>query len=155
MQNQYCLALSQAYRKQVQGFSFTPQYLNQGKETVFRSKCVSNEYMRRITGPVKKSCNSLDKVLACRITSTKWIVRTNHRYVNCVGAQPLQSCPTLGDPMDCSLLCPCRLLCLWDSPGRDMEWVAMPSSRGSSWPRNRTRVSCIAGRFFTPEPLDM
>ena len=28
----------------------------------------------------------------------------------------------------------------------------MPSSRESSWPRDRTRVSCIAGRFFTSEP---
>ena len=26
------------------------------------------------------------------------------------------------------------------------EWVAYPFSRGSSWPRNRTGVSCIAGR---------
>ena len=32
---------------------------------------------------------------------------------------------------------------------RILEWVAMPSSRGSSQPRNWTRVSCIAGRFFT------
>ena len=30
-----------------------------------------------------------------------------------------------------------------------LEWVAYPFSRGSSQPRNRTRVSCIAGRFFT------
>ena len=30
-----------------------------------------------------------------------------------------------------------------------LEWVAMPSSRGSSWPRDRARVSCIAGGFFT------
>ena len=30
-----------------------------------------------------------------------------------------------------------------------LEWVAYPFSRGSSWPRNRIRVSCIAGRFFT------
>ena len=29
-----------------------------------------------------------------------------------------------------------------------LEWVAMPSSRGSSQPRDRTQVSCIAGRFF-------
>ena len=28
-------------------------------------------------------------------------------------------------------------------------WVAYPFSRGSSWHRNRIRVSCIAGRFFT------
>ena len=32
---------------------------------------------------------------------------------------------------------------------RILEWVAMPSSRGSSWPRDRTQISCIAGRFFT------
>ena len=29
------------------------------------------------------------------------------------------------------------------------EWVAIPFSRGSSWPRDETQVSCIAGRFFT------
>ena len=38
-----------------------------------------------------------------------------------------------------------------------LEWVAMPSSRGSSWLRDRTHVSCvcciscIAGGFFTAE----
>ena len=32
---------------------------------------------------------------------------------------------------------------------RILEWVAYPFSRGSSWPRNWTRVSCIDGRFFT------
>ena len=30
-----------------------------------------------------------------------------------------------------------------------LEWVAYPVSSGSSWPRNQTRVSCIAGGFFT------
>ena len=35
-----------------------------------------------------------------------------------------------------------------ESP-RILQWVAYPSSRGSSRPRNRTRVSCIAGVFFT------
>ena len=30
-----------------------------------------------------------------------------------------------------------------------LEWVAMPSSRGLSQPRDRIEVSCIAGRFFT------
>ena len=57
-----------------------------------------------------------------------------------------QSCLTLCDPMDCS------------PPGssvheilqaRIMEWVAISFSRGSSQPRHRTRVSCIAGRLFT------
>ena len=57
-----------------------------------------------------------------------------------------QSCWMLCDPMDCSL------------PGssvhgilqaRIFEWVAIAFSRGSSWPRNRAQISCMAGRFFT------
>ena len=31
---------------------------------------------------------------------------------------------------------------------RILEWNAIPLSRGSSWPRDRAKVSCIAGRFF-------
>ena len=37
-----------------------------------------------------------------------------------------------------------------------LEWVAVPSSRGSSPPRDPTHISCIcciAGGFFTTEPL--
>ena len=34
-------------------------------------------------------------------------------------------------------------------PWTILEWVAFPFSRGSAWPRNQTRVSCIAGGFFT------
>ena len=46
----------------------------------------------------------------------------------------------------------CRWILYWLShkwSPRILEWVAYPFSRGSSWPRNRTGVSCIAGRFFT------
>ena len=32
---------------------------------------------------------------------------------------------------------------------RILEWVAFPFSRGSSQPRDRTQVSCIAGGYFT------
>ena len=32
---------------------------------------------------------------------------------------------------------------------RILKWAAYPFSSGSSWPRNRTRVSCIAGGFLT------
>ena len=32
---------------------------------------------------------------------------------------------------------------------RILEWVAYSFSRGSSWLRNRTKVSCIAGAFLT------
>ena len=67
-------------------------------------------------------------------------------------AKSLQSSLTLCDPADCIL------------PGSSvhgilqegiLEWVAMPSSRGSFGPRDQTRISCrycIADRFFTAEP---
>ena len=32
---------------------------------------------------------------------------------------------------------------------RVLEWITISFSRGSSWPRNQTRVSRIAGRRFT------
>ena len=63
-----------------------------------------------------------------------------------VHAQLLRSCLTLCDPMGCN------------QPGfsvhgilqaRILEWVSMPSSRGSSQPRGRFQVSCIADRLFT------
>ena len=51
------------------------------------------------------------------------------------------SCPTLWDPTDYTVhgILQARIL----------EWVAFPFSRGSSQPRDRTQVSCIAGGFFT------
>ena len=69
-------------------------------------------------------------------------------------AQSLQSCPTLCDPMEGSLP---------DSSvhgiflARILEWVAMSSPSGSSWPRDQTPVSyllvscALAGRFLTTE----
>ena len=48
-----------------------------------------------------------------------------------------QSCPTLCDPMDYTVH---GIL-----QGRIPEWVAVPFSRGSSQPRDRTQVSCITG----------
>ena len=57
-----------------------------------------------------------------------------------------QSCPTLWDPMDCSPPGPLSMRILW---ARILEWVAMPSFRESSEPRDWTLISCISGRFFT------
>ena len=63
--------------------------------------------------------------------------------VLCLAAQ---SCLTLCDTVDYSLPGSSvhRIL-----QARILEWVVMPSSRGSSQPRDRTQVSLIAGRFFT------
>ena len=52
-------------------------------------------------------------------------------------------CPTVYKPMDCSLPVsfPHRIL-----QARTLEWVAIPFSRESSWPRDQTNISCI-GRW--------
>ena len=43
---------------------------------------------------------------------------------------------------------PIRLLWPWDSSGKNTRVGCLPSSRASSWPRDQTQVSCIAGRFW-------
>ena len=78
---------------------------------------------------LKELCSFLWKLLDSAVLHAKW----------------LQFCLTLHDPMDCS------------PPGssahgilqpRILEWVAVPSSRGSSRPKDRTCVSCV-GRMGT------
>ena len=71
------------------------------------------------------------------------------RYMACTHAKSLQSYLTPCGPMDCS------------PPGSSvhgilqatiLQWVAMPSSRGSSWPRDQvpvSYVSALAGSIFT------
>ena len=63
----------------------------------------------------------------------------------CMHAKSLQLCPTLCSPMDCNL------------PGssvhgilqaRILEWVTMPSSRGSSPPSDQICNSCTANVFL-------
>ena len=57
-----------------------------------------------------------------------------------------EMCPTLWDPMGFSLTGSSVHGIL---QVRILEWVAILFSRGSSWPRDQTRVSCTAGRFLT------
>ena len=58
-----------------------------------------------------------------------------------------QLCSTLWDPMDYSS--PPGSSVYGIIQARILEWDAISFSRGSSWPRNWTQVSCIEGRFFT------
>ena len=71
-----------------------------------------------------------------------------YAYIH-VRVQSLQSCPTLCNPVDFS---PPGSSVHGILQARILEWVAMPSSRGSSRPRGPTRVSCIAGGFFIAMP---
>ena len=62
-------------------------------------------------------------------------------------AESLQSCPTLCDPMNCSLSGSSVHGIL---QARILEWVAISCSRGSSWSRDQTCLSCISytGRWI-------
>ena len=57
-----------------------------------------------------------------------------------------QSCPTVCTPMDCN---PSGSSADGILQARTLEQVVISFSRGSSWPRDQTQVSWIAGRFFT------
>ena len=56
-------------------------------------------------------------------------------------AKSLQLCLTLCNPVDCSPPCSSVLGIL---QARILEWISMLSSRGSSWPRDRTRISYVS-----------
>ena len=76
-------------------------------------------------------------------STSSWASKATDMFCACLVSQ---LCLTLCNLMDCS------------PPGSSvhgilqatrLKWVAMPSSRGSSQPRDRTQVSHIAGGFFT------
>ena len=87
-------------------------------------------------GPSKKENNSRKHLLLLYCLCQSLCVKKR--------SEVTQSCPTLCDPMDCSL------------PGfsthgtfqaRVQEWAAISLSRGSS--RDQTHVFCTVGRHFT------
>ena len=86
----------------------------------------------------------MEKGIPCKWTEKQsW---SSNNYIRKVCVLVAQSYPTLCNPMDNR------------APGssvhgifqaRILEWVIIPLSNGSSRPRDRTQVFCIAGRFFT------
>ena len=90
--------------------------------------------------PVTTSCASNTREIWCQPPDLHFFIEESESE-----SEVAQSCPTLCDPMDCSL------------PGSSLhgilqttvlEWVAISFSRGSSRPRDRTQVSWIPGRRF-------
>ena len=65
------------------------------------------------------------------------------KWLMCLVAQ---SCQILCYPKDCSPLS--SSVCVIPQ-ARILEWIAMPSSKRSSQPRDQTQVSHISGGFFT------
>ena len=76
-----------------------------------------------------------------------WAKRNKLQSYFTLKVKVAHQCPTLCDPMGYTVhgILQARIL----------EWVAIPFSKGSSRPRNRTRASRIAGEFFSSgkEPL--
>ena len=83
-----------------------------------------------------------------------WAAEQQQDSIHCLLITPvhecmLQSCPTLCDPVDCSL--PGSSV-RGISQARILEWFAITSSRESSWPRDWTHISVsppLADEFFT------
>ena len=82
-------------------------------------------------------CSKIRRILKS-LRLSKWIMQGTMVSLK---VKVIQSCPTLCDPID--------YIVHGILQARILEWVAFPFSRGSSQPRDRTQVSCIAGRFFT------
>ena len=76
--------------------------------------------------------------MAHDLTSTRPLAPVDLIINMCVHAKSPQSCPTLCDPMNYSPPGSCVHGILQT---RILEWVAMPSSRGSSRPRYQSSVS--------------
>ena len=82
----------------------------------------------------EERCLSSDR----RLVTSDWRHLVSLRLCRpsaCVRAKSLQSCLTLCDPMNCS---PPGSSVHGISQARILEWVAMPSSRGSSRPSDQT-----------------
>ena len=103
---------------------------------------------KRVRGKILlRICNTKVKYTPkSNVQVSEQIKKTVYEYEWERESEVAQSCPTLCDPMDCSL------------PGFSvhgifqewvLEWVVISFSRGSSWPRDRTQVSRIVGRRFT------
>ena len=63
------------------------------------------------------------------------------KWQKCTCAQSFQSCLTLCNPVDCSLRSSSVHGIL---QARILEWVSIPSSRGSSQPRDQTHISYVS-----------
>ena len=79
-------------------------------------------------------------LLICSAHFSKWIHYILWWWMSCEVTS--NSC----DLMDCS---PPGSFVHRLFQAKVLEWVAISFSRGSSWPRDQTLVSCTEGRFFT------
>ena len=106
------------------------------------NRCIMWELWVKFYLGQNEGCSSGDSISG---NSEKLLQRGSGGKIN-IESEVTQSCLTLCDLMDCSLP-GSSVLGIFQA--RVLEWVAIAFSRGSSWPRDWTQVSCIAGKRFT------
>ena len=122
------------------------------KQTSFPAPHCSHYHLNRVPPVLHlwKNCLSWNRSLVPKSLGTADIAGLKIILCPCWGSpafSPLipQSCPTFATPWTVApgLLCPVFL-------ARILEWVAISSFRGSSWPRDQTHVSCgsCCGRWI-------
>ena len=99
------------------------------------SKSSSAQHPRKLL-PVSLGCH-------LKSTGSIWL---SSLFCHCLVTN---SCSTFCDPMDCRLSGSSLHRVL---QARVLEWVVISFSRGSSQPRDRIFISCLASKFFTIEP---
>ena len=117
---------------------------------------------RGIINPPNMSCRSLP-IDNTRLTEnpTDLLLKACHSTVSEIWGGIGHTTPPSAVLCLVTQSCPTLFVTLWtvahQAPlsmgilqARILEWVAMPSSRGSSQPRDQTQVSHTAGRFFFP-----
>ena len=131
--------------------AMNPLYKHRVRDDCVQGRLAEKE---RGKGPWRYKCPSstcIDSHWLWRgiLSARKWQSRSYQFALwACVHMQSLQSCLTLCNPVDCCL--PGSSV-HGISQARILEWVAMPSSRGSSWSSGQTHISCgscIAGGFL-------
>ena len=114
-------------------FHFQSHHMGEGRKPTFLLSCLCSttsfgrrklRSSHREGGEASSLTSSLTTQWQCYLVSRVWLC----------------------DPRDCS---PPSYSVRGVLQARILEWVAVPFSRGSSWPRGWSPVSCIAGGFFT------
>ena len=83
-------------------------------------------------------------LLATRAKHRKYLAQVPELISDSRNESESESCSVMSDS-----LWPHGLYSPWNSLGQKLEWVVFLFSRGSSQPKDRTQVSCIAGGSFT------
>ena len=112
------------------------RYTNLALSTVSLVQC---SYSSSISGTIAES----GKMGFCLTASSLREFHSMFCFLSsvCICSKSLQSCPSLCNPMDYS---PSVSSVHGILQASILEWVAMPSLQGSSWPRDRMHVSYVS-----------